>query len=153
MLLSHFSRVQLCALSPSGSAVPGILQARALEWVAISFSNTWKWKVKMKLLSRVRLLATPWTAAYQAPQSMGFARHEYWSGMPLPSPMITVFPSLQLRNWGSGKKTYSPGIWIMESSVIYTYSLMQRPYSYPIYYISFLLPARHAVTIWCNRDA
>ena len=64
--------------SPPGSAVPGILQARTLEWVAISFSNAWKWKVKVKSLSRVRLLATPWTAAYQAPPSMGFSRQEYW---------------------------------------------------------------------------
>ena len=72
--------------SPPGSAVPGILQARTLEWVAISFSNAWKWKVKVKLLSRVQLLATPWTAAYQAPPSMGLSRQEYWSGVPLPSP-------------------------------------------------------------------
>ena len=68
---------------PPGSAVPGILQARTLEWVAISFSNAWKWKVKVKSLSHVRLLATPWTAAYQAPLSMGFSRQEYWSGVPL----------------------------------------------------------------------
>ena len=71
--------------SPPGSPVPGILQARTLEWVAISFSNVWKWKVKMKLLTRVRLLATPWTAAHQAPPSMWFSRQEYWSGVPLPS--------------------------------------------------------------------
>ena len=71
--------------SPLGSPLPGILQARTLEWVAISFSNAWKWKVKVKSLSRVRLLATPWTAAYQAPPSMGFSRQEYWSGLPLPS--------------------------------------------------------------------
>ena len=69
-----------------GSPVPGILQAKTLEWVAISFSNAWKWKVKVKLLSHVRLLATPWTAAYQTPPSMGFSRQEYWSGVPLPSP-------------------------------------------------------------------
>ena len=69
---------------PPGSAVPGILQARTLEWVAISFSNAGKWKVKVKSLSRVRLLATPWTAAHQAPPpSMGFSRQEYWSGAPL----------------------------------------------------------------------
>ena len=74
--------------SPPGSPVPGILQARTLEWVAISFSNAWKLKVKMKSLSRVRLLATPWTAAHQAPPSMGFSRQEYWSGVPLPSPAI-----------------------------------------------------------------
>ena len=71
--------------SPPGSPIPGILQARTLEWVAISFSNAWKWKVKVKSLSHVRLLATPWTAAYQAPPSMGFSRQEYWSGVPLPS--------------------------------------------------------------------
>ena len=71
--------------SPPGSAVPGILQARTLEWAAISFSNAWKWKVKVKSLSCVRLLATPWTAAYQAPPSVGFSRQEYWSGVPLPS--------------------------------------------------------------------
>ena len=74
--------------SPPGSPVPGILQARTLEWVAISFSNAWKWKVKVKSLSRVWLLATPWTAAYQAPLSMGLSRQGYWSGMPLPSPLI-----------------------------------------------------------------
>ena len=72
--------------SPPGFLVPGILQARTLEWVAISFSNAWKWKEKVKSLSRVRLLATPRTAAYQAPPSMGFSRQEYWSGVPLPSP-------------------------------------------------------------------
>ena len=71
--------------SPPGSPVPGILQVRILEWVAMSFSNTWKWKVKVKLLSCVRLLATPWTAAYHGIPSMGFSRQEYWSGMPLPS--------------------------------------------------------------------
>ena len=69
--------------SPPGSPIPGILQARALEWVAISFSSAWKWKVKGKSLSRVQLLATPWTAANQAPPSMGFFRQEYWSGVPL----------------------------------------------------------------------
>ena len=72
--------------SPPGSPVPGILQARTLEWVAISFSNVRRWKVKVKLLSRVRLLATPWTEAHQAPLSMGFSRQECWSGVPLPSP-------------------------------------------------------------------
>ena len=73
--------------SPPGSAIPGILQARTLEWVAISFSNAWKWKVEVKLLSSVRLFSSPWTAAYQAPPSMGFSRQEYWSGVPLPSPI------------------------------------------------------------------
>ena len=72
--------------SPPGSSIPGIVQARTPEWVAISSSNAWKWKVKVKLLSHVRLLATPWTAAHQALLSMGFSRQEYWSGVPLPSP-------------------------------------------------------------------
>ena len=71
--------------SPPGSPVPGILQERTLEWVAISFSNAWKWKVKVKFLSRVRLFASPWTVAYQAPPSMGFSRQECWSGLPFPS--------------------------------------------------------------------
>ena len=71
--------------SPPGSPVPGILQARTLEWVAMSFSNAWKWKVKVKSLSCVQLLATPWTVAHQAPPFMGFSRQEYWSGVPLPS--------------------------------------------------------------------
>ena len=68
--------------SPPGSPVPGILQARTLEWVVISFSSAWRWKGKVKSLSHVRLLATPWTAAYQAPPSMGFSRQEYLSGVP-----------------------------------------------------------------------
>ena len=72
--------------SPPGSPVPGILQARTLEWVAISFSNAWKWNVKVKSLSRVRLFTTPWTVAHQAPLSMGFSRQEYWSGLPFVSP-------------------------------------------------------------------
>ena len=67
--------------SPPGSPVPGILQARTLQWVAISFSNAWKWKVKVKSLSCVRLFATLWTADYQAPLSMGFSRQECWSGV------------------------------------------------------------------------
>ena len=77
-------------VGPPGSPVPGILQARTLEWIAISFSNAWKWKVKVKSLSRVRLLATPWTAAYQAPPSTGFSRQEYWSGVPLPSKSLQI---------------------------------------------------------------
>ena len=92
--------------SPTGSPVPGILQARILEWVAISFSNAWKWKVKVKSLSRVRLLATPWTAAYQAPPSIGFSRQEYWSGVPLPSPSLYVTRIyMGLPRWVSGKES------------------------------------------------
>ena len=76
--------------SPPGFPVPGMLQARTLEWVAISFSNAWKWRVKVKSLSHVQLPATPWAAAYQAPLSMGFSRQEYWSGVPLPSPLTVA---------------------------------------------------------------
>ena len=79
-------------VSPWGSPVPGILQARTLQWVAIFLSNAWKWKVRVKSLSRVQLLATPWTAAHQAPSSTGFSRQEYWSGLPLPSPMPALVP-------------------------------------------------------------
>ena len=77
--------------SPPGSPIPGILQVRTLEWVAIPFSKAWKWKVKVKLLSRVRLFMTPWTAAHQAPLSVGFSRQEYWSGSPLPSTCQILF--------------------------------------------------------------
>ena len=84
--------------SPPGSPVPGILQARTLEWVAIAFSNAWKWKMKVKSLSRVRLLATPWTAAYQSPLSLGFSRQKYWSGVPLTSPCQEL-PWLNLVFW------------------------------------------------------
>ena len=76
--------------NPRGSPVPGILQARTLEWTAISFSSACKWKVKVKTLSRIQLLAAPWTESYQAPPSMGFSRQEYWSGLPLPSPVAYV---------------------------------------------------------------
>ena len=96
---------------PTGSSVPGILQARILEWVAISFSHAWRWKVKVKSLSCVRLLATPWTVAYQAPPSVGFSRQEYWSGSPLPSPVvlwprinnlnITMKDHQRKANWGN----------------------------------------------------
>ena len=81
-----------------GSSVPGILQARTLEWVAISFSNAWEWKVKVKSLSHVLLLATPWTAAYQVPPSTGVSRQEYWSGVPLPSPMASARTSKIMSN-------------------------------------------------------
>ena len=84
--------------SPPGSPIPGILQARTLELVAISFSNEWKWKVKVKSLSRVWLVVTPWTVAYQDPPSMGFSRQEYWSGVPLPS-LITEHGLLSTWAW------------------------------------------------------
>ena len=81
-----------------GSSIHGIFQARIQEWVAISFSNAWKWKVKVKLLSHVWLLATPWTIAYQAPPSMGFSRQEYWSGVPFLSPLAATTGFILLWN-------------------------------------------------------
>ena len=95
--------------SPLGCPVPGILQVRTLEWVAISFSNAWKWKVKVKSLSRFRLLATPWTAAYQAPPSMGFSRQEYWTGVPLPS--LWMIPTCKQTSkfcWCNDEPKHSP---------------------------------------------
>ena len=92
--------------SPSGSAIPGILQARTLECVAISFSNAWKLKVKVKekSLSHVRLFSTPWIAAYQAPPSMGFSRQEYWSGVPLPSPVpVLITNKFLCLHWNPGQ--------------------------------------------------
>ena len=103
--------------SPPGSPVPRILQARTLEWGAISFANAWKWRMKGKLLSHVWLLATPWTAAYQAPLSMGFSRQEYWSGVPLPSPedlyeelsnLNTKKKKIQLENGQKNWRDISP---------------------------------------------
>ena len=99
--------------SPPGSPVPGILQARTLEWVAISFSNAWKWKVKVKSLSRVRLFSTPWTAAFQAPPSMGFSRQEYWSGVPLPSPKFKArnFKCISIQGLGEASHYLSISLW------------------------------------------
>ena len=96
--------------SPAGSPSPGILQARTLEWVAISFSSAWKGKVKVKLLSGVQLLATPWTAAHQAPPSMGFSRQEDCSGGPLPSPTRMAAKNNSF-GWSSMRPCYpdSPG--------------------------------------------
>ena len=87
LLPSRFSHVQLWDPidgSPPGSTIPGLLQARTLEWVAISFSNAWKWKVKVKSLSRVWLFETPWTAAHQTPPSMGFSKQESGVGCHCP---------------------------------------------------------------------
>ena len=90
-LQSHLTLCDSIDGSPPGSLVPGILQARTLEWVAISFSSAWKWKVKVKSLSRVPLLAASWTAAYQVPLSMEVSRQEYWSGVPLPSLNLMLY--------------------------------------------------------------
>ena len=97
-------------ISPPGSPVPGILQARTLEWVDISFSNAWKWKVKGKSLSHVRPSVTSWTAAFQAPPSMGSSRQEYWSGVPLPSPNGDDW------FWCRGK--YLEGLWRTGNSLL-----------------------------------
>ena len=89
LLLSCFSRVRLCDPidgSPPSSPIPGILQARTLEWVAISFSSGWKWKVKVKSLSCVRL-SNPKDCSLSGSSVHGFFRQEYWSGVPLPSPV------------------------------------------------------------------
>ena len=85
--------------SPPGSSVHGTFQTRILEWVAISFSNAWKWKVKVKSLSRVRLFETPWTAVHQAPPPVGFSRQEDWIGVPLPSPKIPLWMLLIPSSW------------------------------------------------------
>ena len=105
---------------PARPPVPGILQARILVWVAISSSNAWKWKVKVKSLSRVWLLAIPWTAAYQAPPSMGFSRQEYWSGVPSSSPVWgpdVVKLMLPSSSWTFGCRTLRPikelAFWIL----------------------------------------
>ena len=99
--------------SPPGSPIPGILQVRILEWVAISFSNAWKWKLKVKSLSRVWLLATPWTAAHQASPSMGFSRQEYWSGVPLPSPWEALVSSKY--NGGCALGNYQGGLGVRKA--------------------------------------
>ena len=128
--------------SPPGSSIPGILQVRTLEWVAMSFSNAWKWNVKVKSLSRVRLLATPWTAAYQTPPSMGFSRQKYWSGVPLPSPLEGSkclseidTQSNQRENVTKGRTTTKtwPLQWCKPSL---TYMNWKSP---PVYYYMFLM--------------
>ena len=97
--------------SPPGSPVPGILQARILEWVAISFSNAWRWKVKVKSLSPVRLWATPRTAAYPAPPYMGFSKQEYWSGVPSTYALISLSFMLKRVNFLGHMVTLSLPFW------------------------------------------
>ena len=137
-MLSHFSRVWLCVtpktVAYQAPPIPGILQARTLEWVAISFSNAWKWKVKVKSLSRVRLLATSWTAAYQAPPSMGFSRQEYWSGVPLPSPSSAYTAPQRTFPWPWQVKLY-PFILCPCSQ----FSSLQRTQHFLMYLIMFLI--------------
>ena len=139
-----------------GSSVHVIFQARTLQWVATSFSNAWKWKVKVKSLSHVRLLATPWAAAYQAPPSMGFSRQEYWSGVPLPSLMgkLSILPTYHLelpphfwsldcysqslcRGSGSGEKLFS-GLFEHESFQVHAQGLSHYLYMGFLLFKSYL---------------
>ena len=129
--------------SPPGCPVPGILQARTLEWVAISFSNAWKWKVKVKSLSRIRLLATPWTAAYQAPPSMGFSRQEYWSGVPLPSPKDPI--GSQGRLFKSQGLIWNRILSFLGLSGLFNLLIQQK-------IIENFLRARHCDSCPCGRD-
>ena len=116
--------------SPPGSSVPGILQARTLEWVAISFSDAWQWKVKVKFLSHVRLFVTLMTVAYQAPPSMGFSRQEYWTGVPLPSPtFVTTKSNINMM------KMFC--IILLSCLILFQYSSVQSPSCVP-----------HFVTTW-----
>ena len=101
-----------------GSPVPGVLQARTLEWVAISFSNARKWKVKVKLLSCVQLFMIPWLVAYQAPLSMGFSRQEYWSGVPLPCPSKDGISVKSGRGWFPPNATREMALSVKSDSVI-----------------------------------
>ena len=136
-LQSSLTLCNLIDVSPPGSPIPGTLQARTLEWVAISLSNAWKWKVKVKSLGHVWLLVTPWTAAHQAPLSIGFSRQEYWSGAIAfsnnrkqytftqnftLSPVVTVIvffseKSCHLRNWNEN------GVWAWYLRLKPTYKL------------------------------
>ena len=113
--------------SPLGSPVPGILQARTLEWVAISFSKAWKWKMKVKSLSRVWLSVTPWTAAYHAPPPMGFSRQEYWSGVPSPFLHCLSWFSLNL------KASATPSLSYLDHSVLFLRSWIRHYYLQEIF--------------------
>ena len=131
--------------SPPGSPISGILQARTLEWVAISFSNAWKGEVKVKLLSHVRLLATSWTAAYQASPSMGFSRQEYWSGVPFSRvghDWVTFTFTLLLNNKPDDSKLKATE-WIMEKLSIQIQFLITLKPHYSFHYkLSELLVER-----------
>ena len=141
--------------SPPGSPIPGILQARILEWVAISFSNAWKWKVKVKSLSRVWLFATPWTTAYQAPPPMGFSRQEYWSGVPLPSPAEPSEVPLE---------AYKSHEWFLVfEHEINADEMRNNIFKYPFtventevqnsrWFLKILYPCRDRKSIWDYRD-
>ena len=138
--------------SPPGSPVPGILQARTLEWVAISFSNAWNWKVKVKSLSCVQLLATPWTAAYQAPLPMGFSRQEYWSGLPFPSPGDLPSPGIEL--WSPTSQadilpSEPPGKPILKLRVFF---YVQQNRIAVIFDVSYLPNMPDSLICWCSEN-
>ena len=134
--------------SPLGSPVPGILQARTLEWVTISFSNAWKWKVKVKSLSGIRPSETPWTAAFQAPPSMGFSRQEYWSGVPLHyilviSGTITLETMGGKCNWLAKGKGRANGIGLILEKCVWEWALLS-----PIAFKLLISIVGAQVTLW-----
>ena len=135
--------------SPPDSPIPGILQARTLEWVAISFSNAWQWKVKGKSLSRVWLLATPWTAAHQAPPSMGFSRQEYWSGVPSPSPHLPLLPTLFHVPAIPGCGEHPTPIWFRAFSQ-YLCFILQDVYKIFIWLLQILIVAHGIFNLYCS---
>ena len=127
--------------SSPGSPIPGILQARILEWVAISFSNAWKWKVKVK---SCLILATPWTTAYQAPLSMGFSRQDYWSGVPLPSLM---YSACKLNKQGDNMQPWSTPFPICHLlHIYYTSNLSVKLATLAASYVQVIINCHH---IYC----
>ena len=149
LLLSCFCRLTLCDPidgSQPGSPIPEILQARTLEWVAISFSNAWKWKVKVKSLSRVQFFATPWTAAYQAPPPVGFSRQEYWSGLPLPSSPRIIMVSKCHSSQQNSENHPSVPVMVLKAEKVY----LAQPQGSDIWVEQFFhlfLPGTHNFTI------
>ena len=140
--------------SPSGSSVPGTLQARTLEWVGISFSSAWKWKWSFSVVS---VLVTPWTVAYQDPPSMGFSKQEYWSGVPLPSafslssgsqknwywPLDIILVICQGQSWVM--KTVESGLnWYFIDRMQWSGTTENRPMSWT----NFECPIRHSNVIF-----
>ena len=137
--------------SPPGSPVPGILQARTLEWVVISFSSVWKWKVKGKSLSRVWLLVTPWTTAYQAPPSMGPSRQEYWGGVPLPSLWVEsrYLQISQMPQWFRMNPVLTVSSWELCSCLVIVSSLL--PVMPETYWMLNNFPSVMKGTLWQIR--
>ena len=135
--------------SPPGSLVPGILQAGTLEWVAISFSNAWKWKVKGKSLSGVRPFTTPWTAAYQAPPSMGFSRQEHWSGPPVPSPRVKA-NSLKITELRKSKRNGTCSLMVLHvdfTILLHFYIVLMFK---PLLVVFLVIAEQKFYPNWCN---